>query len=174
MVISLLCKLGDRVIVARAVCLAARAMTSAGILSGFSIHNMETLLKYRSRRFKYVSCHDRQDVSMPCSMMTRSITDTIGIWWDCKQTMEVKSSPADIFQHFSVLNGHWTLGGPVCRRPDALMLPDVRIVDDDSYVHSACEHSEILTGLTPVLCIMGTDSWEASLPMCSPSEEFEG
>ena len=55
------------------------------------------------------------------------ITDTIGIWWDHEQTMEVNSSPADIFQHFGVLDGHWTLGGPVCRRPDALMLPDVRI-----------------------------------------------
>ena len=64
-------------------------------------------------------------------------TDANGIWWDLKQAIEVKSSPADIFQRFGMLDVHWSLGGPVCKRPDALMLPDVRIVDDDSYVRNA-------------------------------------
>ena len=133
---------------------------------GFSIHNMETLLKYRRRQLEYVSCHDKQDIYTACSTTTRSITDANGIWWDLEQAIEVKSSPADIFQRFGVLDVHWTLGGPVCKRPDALMLPDVRIVDDNSYVRNACKHSEILTGSTPALCITRTDSWEAKLPMC--------
>ena len=132
----------------------------------FSVDNMKTLLKYRTRQFEYVSCHNNQEIYTPCFTTTRSITDANGIWWDLEQAIEVKSSPADIFQRFGMLDVHWTLGGPVCKRPDALMLPDVRIIDDNSYVRNACRYIQMLTGSTSVLFITRTDSWEANLPTC--------
>ena len=112
------------------------AMINNGPLytGAFSMRTMQALLKYRARGFVYIGCHNNSGISAPCVCISRLITDTTGIWWNRSGTVECDASPREIFQRFGVLNCHWTLGGPVCGCREALALPEVRVVEDESCV----------------------------------------
>lgn len=81
-----------------------------------------------------MGCHDNMEISVPCSSVSQSMMNTTGLWWDHEAMSEVSSSPAHIYNRFGVLDSHWTLGGPMCGCPGALILPDMQVVEDESYV----------------------------------------
>ena len=128
----------------------------------FCMQNMQTLLRYRCRGFVYTACHQNTAISIPCPSLIRSITDASGIWWDLKRTEEIRGSPRHFFDRFGVIDCHWTLGGPICGSPQTLVLPEVRILQDESYVLAMSSSYATLTESPLVLFIMDINSSEAS------------
>ena len=104
--------------------------------STFCMPNMQTLLRYRRRGFMYTNCHRNTSISIPCPSLTRSIADANGIWWDLEQMVHVHNCPRDIFDSFGIVDCLWTLGGPICGCSQTLVLPEVRVIENKSYVLS--------------------------------------
>ena len=143
------------------------AMINPGLLytGMFCIENVQTSLRYRRRGFLYTSCHHNTGISVPCPSVTRAITDSSGMWWDLKRMEEIHSSPRHFFERFGVVDCHWTLGGPICGCPHTLVLPEVRVVQDESYVFSMCAAYATLTNSQLALFIMVSTSSEANIQM---------
>ena len=104
--------------------------------SSFCTSNMQTLLRYRQRGFVYTNCHRNTNICVPCPSVTRSLADANGVWWDFTEMVQVHDCPRDIFNTFGIIDCHWTLGGPICGCPQTLVLPEVRVVENESYVLS--------------------------------------
>ena len=143
------------------------AMINPGLLytGMFCIQNVQTLLRYHRRGFRYTSCHHNTGVSIPCPLVTLAITDSSGMWWDLKRTEEIHSSPYHFLEHFSVVDCDWTLGGPICGCPHTLVLPEVRVVQDELYIFSMCTAYATLTNSQLALFIMVSNSLEANIQM---------